>query len=163
MLVFGIAIFALTLDQATKILAISTLEPRVRVNAIGDLLGWYLTFNDSAAFSIGGGVTWIFTAISSLAVLALIWFVPRIQTLGWAVMAGFLLGGVGGNLVDRLTRDPGFPNGHVVDFIQIPFNFPIFNFADCCVSVVMALVVVRILRGDSIGGVAAKQEARKAK
>jgi signal peptidase II len=156
LLVFVIAIIALAVDQSTKILALNTLTERVRVEALGDILGWYLTFNDSAAFSIGVGATWIFSLISSLAVLALIWFVPRIQTTGWAVMAGFLLGGVAGNLIDRLTRAPGFPNGHVVDFIQIPFNFPIFNFADCCVTIVMTLVVIRIFRGETIGGGLAK-------
>lgn len=158
LLVFVIALIALVADQATKILALNTLTKQVRVDAFGDILGWYLTFNDSAAFSIGLGATWVFTLISSLAVLALIWFVPKIQTTGWAVMAGFLLGGVAGNLIDRLTRAPGFPNGQVVDFIQIPFGFPIFNLADCCVTVVMSIVVIRIFRGETIGGGLAKSE-----
>ncbi len=157
---FLIALIALAMDQATKILALNTLTSQVRVDALGDILGWYLTFNDSAAFSIGLGATWIFTLISSVAALALIWFVPRIQTTGWAVMAGFLLGGVAGNLVDRLTRAPGFPNGQVVDFIQIPFGFPIFNLADCCVTVVMTFVVIRIFRGETIGGGLAQVEGQ---
>jgi signal peptidase II len=162
-LVFGIALVALTVDQASKILALGTLTPRTRVDFLGDMLGWYLTFNDSAAFSIGVGATWIFTLISSIAVLSLIWFVPRIRTTGWAIMAGFLLGGVAGNLVDRLTRAPGFPNGQVVDFIQIPFDFPIFNFADCCVTVVMAIVVIRIFRGETIGGASASKPQGESK
>lgn len=157
---FLIALIALAMDQATKILALNTLTSQVRVDALGDILGWYLTFNDSAAFSIGLGATWIFTLISSVAALALIWFVPRIQTTGWAVMAGFLLGGVAGNLVDRLTRAPGFPNGQVVDFIQVPFGFPIFNLADCCVTVVMSFVVIRIFRGETIGGGLAQVEGQ---
>lgn len=151
-LVFVIALMALAIDQATKIIALNTLTRHMRQDAIGDILGWYLTFNDSAAFSIGVGATWVFTLTSSIAVLCLIWFIPRIQTTGWAVMAGFLLGGVAGNLVDRVSRAPGFPNGQVVDFIQIPFGFPIFNFADCCVTIVMSFVVLRIFRGDKIGG-----------
>ncbi len=157
-MIFLIALIALAIDQATKILALNTLTSQVRVDALGDVLGWYLTFNDSAAFSIGLGATWIFTLISSVAVLALIWFVPKIQTTGWAVMAGFLLGGVAGNLIDRLTRAPGFPNGQVVDFIQIPFGFPIFNLADCCVTIVMTFVVIRIFRGETIGGALAESE-----
>jgi signal peptidase II len=119
---------------------------------LGDVLGWYLTFNDSAAFSLGFGATWIFTIISAIAVLALIWFAPKMHTPGWSASAGILLGGVLGNLIDRLTKAPGFPNGQVVDFIQIPFNFPIFNFADICISGVMTLVVIRVFRGDTIGG-----------
>jgi signal peptidase II len=70
----------------------------------------------------------------------------------WLVLAGVLGGGILGNLIDRLVREPGFANGHVVDFIQIPFNFPIFNFADICISVGMTLVAWRIIAGDKIGG-----------
>ncbi|NBW90355.1 MAG: hypothetical protein EBR51_10730, partial [Gammaproteobacteria bacterium] len=46
---------------------------------------------------------------------------PRIQTTGWLILAGMLTGGISGNLIDRLTREPGFGSGQVVDFIQIPF------------------------------------------
>jgi len=151
-LTLGLSIAVVIIDQSTKALALANLQSYRRVPAIGDLLGWYLTFNDSAAFSIGFGATWFFTIISALAVLALIWAAPKMQNTSWAVTAGVLLGGVSGNLIDRLTRAPGFPNGQVIDFIQIPFNFPIFNFADICISIVMALVVFRVFRGDKIGG-----------
>src|SRR5689334_23846598 len=41
----------------------------------------------------------------------------------WALALGLLLGGALGNLVDRLFREPGFPQGHVVDFIDLPRLF----------------------------------------
>ena len=151
-LVLVIAAGIVVIDQLTKALALANLTSFRPVPVVPNLLGWYLTFNDSAAFSIGFGATWVFTIVSCLAVLAIIWFAPRMKTSGWAVSAGLLLGGVSGNLVDRLSKAPGFPNGQVVDFIQIPFNFPIFNFADICISGVMALVVIRVFRGDKIGG-----------
>ncbi len=66
-------------------------------------------------------------------------------------MAGVLLGGVTGNLIDRLIREPGFAVGHVVDYIQIPFNFPIFNLADIAIFIICSLSVVRVMRGDQIG------------
>ncbi len=157
-LTLGLAVGIVAVDQFTKALALSQLESYTRVPVIGDLLGWYLTFNDSAAFSIGFGATWFFTALSAVAVLVLIWFSPRMKTTTWAISAGLLLGGVAGNLVDRLTKSPGFPNGQVVDFIKIPFNFPIFNFADMCISGVMVFVVIRILLGDKIGGVSNTHE-----
>ncbi|MDE2409397.1 MAG: signal peptidase II, partial [Actinomycetales bacterium] len=80
------------------------------------------------------------------------WYGLRVRTLGWAAMAGVALGGVTGNLFDRLTRAPGFPSGQVVDFIQIPFNFPIFNVADSAICVVAALVVIAVARGSKLGG-----------
>lgn len=139
------------LDQVVKNYLISILEVGQPVPFIGELVQLNLVFNDSAAFSIGFGATWIFTILSSIAVFVLIWFSFKIETTGWAVMAGVLLGGVTGNLIDRLMREPGFAIGHVVDYIQIPFNFPIFNIADMAIFIICSLSVIRVMRGDQIG------------
>ena len=145
--------FALVLvDQFTKWLALENLEPGRVVPVMGDMVAWRLTFNDSAGFSLGFGVTWFFTLLSTTAFLILILRAHKVQTMLWLVLAGVIGGGIVGNLVDRLVREPSFANGHVVDFIQIPFNFPIFNFADICISVGMTLVAWRIIAGDKIGG-----------
>ena len=148
-LVFAWLVIAL--DQFVKNYLIATLSPGSPINFIGSLVRLNLVFNDSAAFSIGFGATWVFTILSSAAVLVLIWFSFRIETTGWAVMAGVLLGGVTGNLLDRLVREPGFAIGHVVDYIQVPFNFPIFNIADMAIFIVCSLSMIRVLRGDQIG------------
>jgi signal peptidase II len=97
-------------------------------------------------------VTWVFTIISGLAALALLWFGSRMRTRGWALLAGVLLGGVVGNLIDRLVRAPGFGSGQVVDYIQAPFNFPIFNLADSAICIVAGIVVILTSRGKKIGG-----------
>lgn len=141
----------ISFDQAIKNLLLATLTPGVPVDFLGSVVRLNLTANDSAAFSIGFGYTWIFTIISTIAALTLIWFSFKIETLGWALMGGVLLGGVVGNLTDRLIREPGFGIGHVIDFIQIPFNFPIFNIADMAIVTMCSLAVLRILRGDQIG------------
>ncbi len=149
---FATALVVLTLDQAVKDWMIATQPPHVSVPVLGPILHWYLTYNDSAAFSIGFGVTWVFTVISGLAALALLWFGSRMRTLGWALLAGVLLGGVVGNLIDRLVRAPGFGSGQVVDYIQAPFNFPIFNLADSAICIVAGIVVILTSRGKKIGG-----------
>ena len=122
----------------------------------GEVITSKLTRNDSAAFSLGGGITWIFTILSSLAVLIAIYLIRKVTTKSWALMLGVALGGVTGNLIDRLTREPGFPNGHVIDFISIPFNFPIFNIADMCIFFVALFTVIRTVRGEDFGGGKAK-------
>lgn len=139
-------------DQIAKHWAIEELTPGTSVSFIGELIKLNLVFNDSAAFSIGFGATWVFTIISALAALAVVLYSARIKTLGWSVMAGIFLGGVSGNLFDRLFREPGFANGYVVDYIQIPFDFPIFNIADIAIFCICALSVIRIMRGDQLGG-----------
>lgn len=146
------AVLVVIADQSAKDAVITFLQPGVSYDFLGSVVRLYLTYNDSAAFSIGFGVTWIFSLISSAAALVLLWFGPRVNTVGWALMAGTALGGVTGNLIDRLTRAPGFPAGQVVDFIQIPFNFPIFNLADSAICIVAALVVIQMARGRKLGG-----------
>ena len=71
-------------------------------------------------------------------------------------MIGVFLGGVVGNLIDRLIREPSFGNGHVVDFIQIPMNFPIFNLADTFIVSMAIVTVVRVMRGENLGGIEPK-------
>lgn len=141
----------IALDQFLKNYLIFKLEEGAPIDFIGSLVRLNLVYNDSAAFSIGFGATWIFTIISSVAVLVLLWFSRKIETTGWAIMAGVLLGGVSGNLIDRYLREPGFAIGHVVDYIQIPLNFPIFNVADMAIFFICSISVIRVMRGDQIG------------
>lgn len=145
------AVVLIFLDQLFKNLALTYLVPGTSVEVFGEILRLTLAYNNAAAFSIGFGQTWIFTIISSIAGLALIWLSRKIETRSWALMAGILLAGIVGNLIDRLTREPGFPNGHVIDYLQIPFNFPIFNFADICIVSMAILGALRVIRGEDIG------------
>jgi signal peptidase II len=153
-LFISVALALITLDQFTKNLAIATLTLGIDYPVLGEVLSWRLIYNDSAAFSLGFGQTWILAVIATVAMLATIWYSMRITSRSWAVMAGFFLAGVVGNLIDRLIREPSFGNGHVVDFIKIPFNFPVFNLADIFIVTMAILTVIRVFRGENLGGVA---------
>lgn len=139
-------------DQWSKAWVIENLKPYTSKPLVGELLKTYLVWNDSAAFSIGFGITWIFTIISSVATLVILWLLLKTTSFAWRLTLAILLAGVVGNLIDRLFRAPGFPIGKVVDFLQIPFNFPIFNLADVFISGSMVAVVVLIMRGKKING-----------
>jgi signal peptidase II len=153
-----VALVLIAVDQFTKNLAIASLDLGVNYPVIGEILTWRLVYNDSAAFSLGFGYTWILAVISSIAALATIWFARRITSMSWQIMTGVFLAGVVGNLIDRLIREPSFGNGHVVDFIRIPFNFPVFNLADIFIVSMAILTVIRIYRGENLGGVATKRK-----
>jgi len=58
-----------------------------------------------------------------------------------------VLGGIFGNLTDRIFRSPGGLQGEVVDWIQIP-HWPIFNIADS--SVVCGAILITILNWKNI-------------
>lgn len=151
-----IALIAILIDQLSKEIAIAALSQSIPVPVIDGVLWWRLVYNDSAAFSLGFGQTWILAIISLVAALVTIWYSRKINILSWQIMAGIFLGGVVGNLIDRLTREPGFGIGHVVDFIQIPFNFPVFNLADTFIFTMATLTVIRVMRGETVGGLPVK-------
>jgi signal peptidase II len=150
-LALAFAALIVFLDQLVKDILIAHLTPGHSTPFLGDFVKLYLTYNDSAAFSMGFGQTWFFALLSTFASLALLWYLPKLKTASWLIMGGIALGGIVGNLVDRLIREPGFGVGHVVDYIQIPFNFPIFNLADSAIVSIAILTVIRILLGHKIG------------
>ena len=150
----AVALALISVDQFTKNLAIASLKLGVDYPVLGEALTWRLVYNDSAAFSLGFGQTWILAVIAAAATLATIWYARKITSVSWALMAGVFLAGVVGNLIDRLIREPSFGNGHVVDFIRIPFNFPVFNLADIFIVSMATLTVIRVFRGENLGGVA---------
>jgi len=156
-LLFGVsASLIVALDQLTKFWAEASLVGQGSIPVIGELLQFRLAYNNAAAFSLGVGATWVLTTISLVASIALIALSPRIKTMTWALIGGMALGGAVGNLIDRAFKQPEFFNGHVVDFIQIPFNFPIFNLADTFLVIAVSLAILRTLLGDEIGGGRAK-------
>ncbi len=150
-LFFAPALLLAALDQTIKIWATENLTPYRSQPFIGEFLQLYLAYNDSAAFSIGAGKTWIFTIISSLAAVLLINFARKFETSGWAIIGGVLLGGILGNLIDRVFRQPGFAIGEVVDYLQIPFNFPIFNLADVFIVSMVSLSGILVISGRDLG------------
>jgi len=156
-LLFGVAAsLIVAIDQLTKFWAEASLVGQGSMSVIGELLQFRLAYNNAAAFSWGVGATWVLTTISLVASIALIALSPRIKTMTWALIGGMALGGAVGNLIDRAFKQPEFFNGHVVDFIQIPFNFPIFNLADTFLVIAVSLAILRTLLGDEIGGGRAK-------
>lgn len=148
-----LATTALALDQFTKYLVVSTLPVNEQVKVLGDLLILQFVRNPGAAFSLAAGSTWIFSILAAVVTVLILVFARRIRSMGWAVVFGLLLGGVLGNLTDRLFREPSFGLGHVIDFISTPWMIPaIYNVADICIVSSMGLFILLTLRGVNIDG-----------
>jgi signal peptidase II len=148
----AVAVFVFVVDQVAKALVISHLTEGEQVSVLGNLLVFLFTRNPGAAFSIGTGSTWIFTIIAIGVFAFVIWYARRIRTVWWAIVFGLLLGGLLGNLYDRLFRPPGFGQGEVIDFIKIPLLPAIFNLADSAIVAAMALFLVLTLLGIGLDG-----------
>jgi signal peptidase II len=138
---FSVAWFVWILDLATKIWAVNTLSSRSNIKVFGSFFQLTLVRNPGAAFSFATGAT-IFLTIFALFVLCVIlYFAPQITSKGWAVVLGLAMGGILGNVVDRIFREPGVLRGHVIDWMQVP-NFPVFNIADSAIVIASLLAVV---------------------
>jgi len=145
-----IALGIYALDQISKILVVDMMTEGQIVRVLGDVLQLHFVRNPGAAFSLASGSTWIFSIIAAGVVVFIVWFARRIRSFAWAVVFGLLLGGVLGNLTDRLLREPGFGLGHVIDFLSTPWLLPaIYNVAD--MSIVSSMVIFMILTIRNIG------------
>jgi signal peptidase II len=146
-----LAATVLLVDQATKVWAERSLEVGVPREVIGDWLQFRLTYNPGAAFSLGTGYTVVLTVVAIAVVVVVIRMARNLGSLGWAVALGLLLGGALGNVTDRIFRDPAPFRGHVVDFIELP-HWPVFNVADCAITVAAVLFVLLSLLGVHLDG-----------
>jgi len=139
-------------DQLTKYWALHSLAETRRIEIFGDFLGLRLLRNPGAALGFGYGYTWLLTLIVLAVIVVLCRVIRRIRSRAWGLALGLLLGGALGNLVDRLFREPGFGQGHVIDFIAY-WNWFVGNVADIAIVVAAVMVVVLSFKGIGVDGV----------
>ncbi len=152
-IVAALASLILVVDQYVKHLTVTHLPFERVVPVWGSFLQLYHTTNPGAAFSLGEGVTWVFTIALTVVAAVIVWTTFRARTRLWAIVLGGVLGGVLGNLTDRLFREPGFPVGHVVDMISMPWMMPaVFNVADIFIVCGMIAVALLIVLGFRLDG-----------
>jgi signal peptidase II len=155
-----VAIGGFALDQISKALVVNSMTEGQIARVLTDVLHLHFIRNPGAAFSFATGLTWVFTLVSAGVVVFVLWFARRIRSVSWAIVFGLLLGGVLGNLADRLFREPSIGLGHVVDFISTPWMLPaIYNIADVCIVVSMALFMVLTLLDIGLDGRRASAQA----
>lgn len=129
------------LDQYLKVWAAAALQAG-DIALIPNVLILHYTANTGAAFSMLQGRVEILAAISGALVVAgfyMLFFQSRGSRLLRLAFSLMIAGGIG-NLIDRAFR------GYVIDYLYFkPINFPVFNLADSCVSVGVALLAVYVL------------------
>ena len=114
---------------------------------IGSFVKFELRFNSGAAFSLATSKS-IFLSGFAILVAAVIFYIgSRITSKRWALALGIVLGGIFGNLSDRIFRSPGGLQGAVVDWISVG-SWPTFNIADS--AVVIGALSILYLRWKNI-------------
>ena len=156
LLVAALALLWYAADLATKTWAIAALSDQPPRDLLGSVIRLDLIRNPGAAFSLGTGSTWVLTVLAVVVLVVVVRSSRRLGSRGWAVAFGMLLGGALGNLTDRLTREPGFGRGHVVDFIDYNRWF-IGNVADIAIVAAACLVALLALQGIRVDGTRERQ------
>lgn len=134
------AVILIVLDQWFKFLAVAHLKGKPAFPIIKDVFELLYTENTGAAFSILENQRWFFVVITSVVMVFLLLVILngryRKDKLLTASFVLVLAGGIG-NLIDRIAY------GYVVDFLYFKWiNFPVFNFADCCLVIGTALMLI---------------------
>ena len=145
------AAVVVALDQLAKAWAVGALAGGRTIDVVGPLLELRLFRNPGAAFSFATGTTWIFTIVAMVVSVVIVRTSRRLGSRWWALALGLLLGGAVGNLLDRLFREPGFGQGHVVDFIDLPRLF-VFNLADAAITCAAVLIGLLAFSGIGVDG-----------
>jgi signal peptidase II len=162
LLLVALAAVVYGLDQLVKTVIVADFELGEVRPFLGEIVQLHYVLNPGAAFSLASGFTWILSIVAVGVITAIVWLSRRIRSAGWATMFGLVLGGALGNLTDRFVRPPGFPEGHVVDYIQLIYFPAIFNIADIAIVTSMCLFVLLTIRGVRLDGTRHVQPPRGA-
>lgn len=124
--------------------------------------GWmtfrlFTSFNEGALWGIGQGYSWVFAALSIIAVMGVLYwlFIARAANSLWLTISlAFIMAGTLGNLYDRVCMHgimtaAGEPLYAVRDFLLFTFgtfHWPVFNFADVFLVTGAIMLVVHSFR-----------------
>jgi signal peptidase II len=122
-------------DRLTKYFIIKSLALGQSIRVIPDIFHITLVFNNGAAFGVlqNCALFFIIFSFAAIALILLIIFRAHQMDALLAVSLALILGGAAGNLVDRIKF------GYVIDFLDFRV-WPVFNIADSCISIGIALI-----------------------
>ena len=152
-----ISLIVIIIDRILKVLVTNNFALNVRNKIIDGF--FYITncHNEGAAFSLFSGNV-LFLIFITLIVLFLIYRTinkENVNKIG-VLAYGLLLGGILGNLYDRIFY------GYVIDyldFVIFKFNFAIFNLADA--AIVVGAILLIVFEGSDNDGRKNKNRCRK--
>ena len=142
------SVLLIAVDQITKLWAAAQLKNGNTIPVIAGVFEFQYTENRGVAFSMLQGQRWLFiplTMIVAVAVLVVMLRSPLRRYKLFDVICVLVLSGAIGNLIDRIVY------GYVIDFLYFKLiDFPIFNFADCCVVIGSILMFFFVLFGMKV-------------
>lgn len=131
----GIISFVVILvDRIIKLIVDNNLLLNQKNEIIRGFFSLTKCYNDGAAFSIFSGNVLFLIFITGIALYVIFRFVKNNKEINKFQMIsyGLLIGGIIGNLIDRLVFNYVID---YLDFIIFKYDFAIFNFADSCIVI----------------------------
>jgi len=137
-------VLLILLDQWTKWLAIVHLKGSRPIVLIPGVFELNYTENRGAAFGMLQNQKWFFLIITLIVVIGVVYLLCRMplerRYLPLRATLTILIAGAIGNLIDRVYLS------YVVDFLYFKLiDFPVFNVADCYVTVMVFALVLLLL------------------
>lgn len=144
--IFLIAGFVFVADRLTKYFIIKCLVLGQSIKVIPGIFHITLVFNNGAAFGLLQDRALFFVIFSFAAIALILLIISKARQLDtlFAVSLALILGGAAGNLIDRLKF------GYVIDFLDFRV-WPVFNIADSCISIGIALIAFSIILNPPSG------------
>ncbi|QVK20209.1 signal peptidase II [Mycoplasmatota bacterium] len=145
---FILIIALVALDQVTKIIVSSNLELGQSITVIDGLFDITYHTNSGAAWSIFRGQMLFFYLITIVALLIFGYYFKSINFKSkklYSFGISIIIAGTLGNFIDRLRIK------HVIDFLDFNifgYDFPVFNVADICLNIGVALFLIAIVFFD---------------
>jgi signal peptidase II len=140
-----VILLSVAIDRITKIIVMKHMTLGQSIPSGNHFISLYYTRNTGIAFSLfddTAGARWALAGIQAVLVVIIIVIMvvilmreTRVLT---SVAFALMLGGGIGNLIDRIAY------GSVTDFVSVG-SFPVFNFADSCLTVGCAVLIVYLL------------------
>lgn len=135
--IYKITILVFVLDQLIKYYVNKFMEINTGIKIIPNFFSILYIRNKGAAFSILENNTIFLVIISVVFLVILDRFIKKEKSFTKLsiISLGMIMGGILGNLMDRVIYHS------VIDYLSFG-NFPIFNLADICITVGVALLII---------------------
>lgn len=152
---FFITLAVLMIDQISKFFIVKNLSEFQTISLIPGVFQIKYVQNTGAALGVFQDGNVFFIILSILIIISILVYImweKHLTSLAFASLC-VILGGAGGNLIDR------FVHGAVIDFFDFfLINFPIFNPADIALTLGTAFLMLLILRDRAMIGSSLPEE-----
>ena len=142
--IYQICAVSLILDQFIKFLITYNMKVGNIITVIPNFFEIYYLQNKGAAFSSFQGMRYLLILISLVIFIGLIKHIKNnnITKKVEIISLGFIMGGLVGNLIDRILY------GYVIDYLSFTFfgySFAVFNLADITIVIGTVILIISMI------------------